>query len=333
MPANVGAMFYTGEMPWHGGGNALERPATMDEALGAGGLDWEVHQVEMTTDEDPPSPIRRRVAWVRSDRPAGHEGRVLGVTHRDFRPMQNRHGAVLFDAIFGQGLPVYHTGGYLGNGEVVWLLAAIDQTVKIGSVDYLRPYALFANSHDGSMAFNISLTMVRVVCQNTLRLAVNKGRLGEAFRRRHSGSYREHAQAAQEFFAVTRKEIDNIAAQFSKLSTRTCSSSEFERIVGLILPDPPKPTRAGRGGAVLKAWETRVEKLRMARAKILDLRESGKGADLESAKGTLWGALNAVLEYVDHHQQVKGSRLAHSLFSDGADIKSRAFQVIRDAAA
>lgn len=160
MPADIGEMFYTGETPWHGLGMHLAKPATVEEALRAGGLDWQVDEVDLMTADDPPSPVPKRKAIVRLDRPAGHEGRVLGVAHRGFKPLQNRDGAVLFDAIFGHGEAVYHTGGYLGNGEVVWLLAKIDKKLEIGSGDFVEPYALFANSHDGSMAFNIRLNAV-----------------------------------------------------------------------------------------------------------------------------------------------------------------------------
>jgi phage/plasmid-like protein (TIGR03299 family) len=164
MPANVGEMFYTGETPWHGQGLALARPATLEEAITAGRLDWKVGEVDLLTADLPPSPVPMRKAIVRLDRPPGHEERVLGVAHRGFAPLQNRDGAMLFDAIFGRGAPVYHTGGYLGRGQVVWLLAKIDRPREIGQGDVVQPYALFANSHDGSMAFHIKLTTVRVVC-------------------------------------------------------------------------------------------------------------------------------------------------------------------------
>jgi len=131
MTANVGEMFYTGEMPWHGLGVALAQPANIDEALKVGGLNWHVDAVDLMTTDDPPSPVDRRKALVRSDRPPGHAHRVLGVAHRGFAPVQNRDAGLLFDAIFGRGKRVYHTGGYLGSGEVVWLLAQIDRTENL----------------------------------------------------------------------------------------------------------------------------------------------------------------------------------------------------------
>jgi hypothetical protein len=85
MPANIGEMFYYGEVPWHGEGLALARPTTLEEALRAGALHWEVGEVDLQTCDDPPSPVPKRKAIVRLDRPAGHLGRVLGVAHRGFK--------------------------------------------------------------------------------------------------------------------------------------------------------------------------------------------------------------------------------------------------------
>ncbi len=333
MPADIGEMFYTGETPWHGLGIALAKPATLDEAIKVGGLDWQVGQVDLMTADDPPSPVGKRRAIVRLDRPPGHEGRVLGVAHLGFQPVQNRDGALLFDAIFGHGKAVYHTGGYLGDGEVVWLLAKIDRPLEIAPGDIVQPYALFANSHDGSMAFNIRLTTVRVVCRNTLALSMREKRFGQQFRRAHQGTLREHAEAAQAFFAATLKELDFVAGGFTDLTKRACTDAKFGQIVEALLPEPTKPRNAERSPGLRKAWENRVAEVRTARKKIGELRTSGKGMDLAGSRGTFWGVLNAVLEFIDHHREVKGSRLSYALMGDGMELKVRAFNMIRDEAA
>ena len=69
-----------------------------------------------------------------------------------------------------------------------------------------------------------------------------------------------------------------------------------------------------------------------ARKKIEELRVTGKGQQLEGAQGTFWGMLNAVLEYVDHHQKIEQSRLAYTLLGDGMDLKIRAFQKVQESA-
>ena len=332
MPANVGEMFYTGEIPWHGLGVSLASPATLDEALKVGGLNWEVGDVDLMTADDPPSPVSKRKALVRSDRPRGDPKRVLGVVHRGFAPIQNRDAGMLFDAIFGRGERVYHTGGYLGEGQVIWLLAKIDKTLKIGAEDIVQPYALMANSHDGSMAFNIRLTTVRVVCQNTLAMAMHE-RLGQNFRRSHQGSFAQHAEAAQDFFAATLRELDFVAESFTRLSERRCSNEQIQRVLDALLPEPKKPRNSAQNLGLLRAWEQRADAVKAARRAISDLRESGKGMHLEGSRGTFWGLLNAVLEYVDHHREVKGSRLSYAFLGDGMDLKVRAFSLIQKEAA
>jgi phage/plasmid-like protein (TIGR03299 family) len=327
MPDNIGEMFYTGEIPWHRKGLALAKPATMEEALRAGGLDWCVGETDLLTADDPPSPVPMRKAIVRLDRPAGHESRVLGVAHRGFQPLQNRDGAMLFDAIFGHGRPVYHTGGYLGRGHIVWLLAKLDKPRKITPGDVVEPYALFANSHDGSMAINIRLTMVRVVCQNTLALALKEQR-GQAFRRGHQGKLVDHAEAARTFFAATMKELDYVADKFVYLSSKTCNEDQFEEIINALLPEPKKPRNADANLGLRKAWQSNIERVRKAREKISDLRQSGLGMNLEGSSGTFWGVLNAILEFVDHHQEGDKSGLSYALLGEGMDLKARAFSLV-----
>ena len=325
MSANVGEMFYTGEMPWHGLGIGLAQPATLDDALKVGGLNWRVDEIDLMTADDPPSPVERRKALVRSDRLAGDNRRVIGVAHRGFKPIQNHDAGMLFDAIFGHGKPIYHTGGYLGGGEVVWLLGKIDRTLRIAGDDVVQPYALMANSHDGSMAFHICITTVRVVCQNTLRLAM-KERLSDGFRRSHQGSFVKHAEAANDFFSATLRELDFVAEKFVLLSQHKCDDKKMKEILVTLLPDPKKPRHFEKNPGLLRAWEKRVTEVRIARTTIAELRETGRGMDLPGSRGTFWGALNAVLEYVDHHRQVDGPRIGDNLLGDGMDLKVKAFR-------
>jgi phage/plasmid-like protein (TIGR03299 family) len=334
MPANVGEMFYSGDTPWHGLGISLTSPASLEEALKVGGLNWEVGEVDMMTADDPPTPVSKRKALVRSDRSPGDATRVLGVVHRGFSPIQNRDAGLIFDAIFGRGNRVYHTGGYLGDGEIIWLLAKIDKTMTIGSEDIVQPYALMANSHDGSMAFNIRLTTIRVVCQNTLAMAMRE-RLGQQFRRAHQGSFAQHAQAAQEFFAATLRELDFVAQSFTHLSQRSCSSDQVRRLLHALLPDPKRPRNSDHNPGLLKAWERKAAEVKAARDAIFELRETGKGMQMNGSRGTFWGLLNAVLEYVDHHHKVQnaGSRVPYALLGEGMDLKTRAFTLIQKEAA
>jgi len=108
MAHNIGRMFYYGERPWHNLGTKLNAPADVETALAAGELDWEVEMVPIVPMAEPSSSISHRVAVVRQDKRAGEIGRVVGVVHPGFRPLQNRQSAMMFDALLGQGNAAYH---------------------------------------------------------------------------------------------------------------------------------------------------------------------------------------------------------------------------------
>ena len=182
------------------------------------------------------------------------------------------------------------------------------------------------------MAFNIRLTTVRVVCQNTLAMAMHE-RLGQNFRRHHQGSFARHAEAAQEFFAATLRELDFVTQSFTRLSERRCSNEQVQRVLDALLPEPKKPRNSAQNPGLLRAWEQRVDAVKAVRDAISNLRNNGKGMQMNGSRGTFWGLLNAVLEYVDRHGKVQGSRLAYALIGDGMDLKVRAFSLIQKEAA
>jgi phage/plasmid-like protein (TIGR03299 family) len=323
-------MFYYGERPWHGLGAVLDRPANLEEALYAGGLDWEVERVPITPAGEPYSTIEHRLAVVRKDRASGEKGRVIGVVHPGFKPLQNRDGAQLFDSLFGQGGRVYHTGGYLKEGEVVWLLARLPSDIQVNGQDIVEPYLLYSNSHDGSQAIDIRLTTVRVVCNNTLSVALDKNAAGKAFHRAHNGSYELVEEEAKAFFDIALKQTEETQALFRKLAQIPCEQAEFERFLKRLMPNPAKPATAKPGSSVLKAWESRCKSLKKDRAQIEEVRLNGiPSKHIPADEETWWGALNAVTGWADHLQKIEGERYAHSLMGQGERLKSAALKRIR----
>ncbi|MBT7715390.1 MAG: DUF932 domain-containing protein [Deltaproteobacteria bacterium] len=325
MPANVGEMFYYGNVPWHGEGHELSNPANIQEAIKAGGLDWEVGMVPLKTAEDPPSMVDSRVAIVRKDRPKGEQGRVIGVTHKGFKPLQNREGLRIFDSIFGKGKKAYHTGGYLGRGEVIWLLAGLPGNIVVGKKDTVKPYALFTNSHNGSIAIDVRLTTVRVVCQNTLSLALMDKDKKTFFKHAHQGDYQHLQSELETFFCDTLKAVDNVQAQFKEMMERKFDDDVTKEYIEKLFPVPIEPASSGTNKRVRNQYLTRVKKVRTAREKIAQLRLYGKGTDLPGVKESLWGTFNAVLEYVDHYERDKGTGISWSLFGSGAVLKRKAY--------
>lgn len=258
MAHNIGQMFYYGEMPWHKLGTKLDNPATLTESLKAGGLDWTVSMMPLVLASEHESDAPQRQAIVRDDALPGHPGRVLGVVHPNFKVLQNRDGALLFDSLFGKGEAVYHTGGYLKKGEVIWLMAKLPEGFVLPGEDKLDTYLLFSNSHDGTLPIDIRLTTVRVVCNNTLTLALRKKDQAHVFRRGHSGSYEVIKAEAEAFFkSVLAQQVETQAAM-EKLVSAKCSDDAFAAFLKQLLPDPTRPAIAIANRAVERGFDNRM---------------------------------------------------------------------------
>lgn len=326
MPANVGEMFYYGEVPWHRRGNRLNEPADMKTAIQAGGLDWEVETVPIMTDENPPSLAPMRLAVVRSDRKPGTHGRVLGIAHREFRPLQNRQGLAAFDAVFGRGKKVYHTGGYLGNGEVVWVLARLPGDMEVVRGDRVNTYVLYSNSHNGSLAIDFRLTTVRVVCRNTLSLALKRD-TRTVFKHAHQGDYSGLKDQVEDFFNDTLQAADALKAIFQGMIGRRFDDEEIKTYVEGLFPIPVERPADRKDSRTLHLYRQRVQKMESIRETVYRLGANGLGADIKGVRGSLWGALNAVLEYADHHAKVRTDPFVYSLFGAGAALKRKAYDM------
>lgn len=334
MAHNIGQMFYYGETPWHRLGKRLAQPANMEEALAEGGLDWSVSMAPLTLEHEHESAVPQRMAVLRSDVRPGGDGRVLGVVHPEFKLLQNRDGAQLFDSLFGKGGRVYHTGGYLKRGEVVWLMAKLPESIRLPGDDELETYLLFSNSHDGSLPIDIRLTTVRVVCNNTLSLALSRNTPGQVFRRGHSGSYELVKAQADKFFDSVLVQQKETAEVMGRLVRVRCSDKAFEEFLARLLPVPVRPATAALNTSVARAHDTRSETIVAKRDEIMTVhlkghRVTGKPeVTVAPAEKTWWGGLNSITAWVDHVNEIQGDRYANAMFGLGDRLKTQAYQRI-----
>ena len=179
MPANLETMFYVREVPWHGLGVRVEEALDSKEALIAAGLDWGVIQKPIyTADVICPSGqvytsdsmlIPNYKANVRDI-----DSQVLGVVSDRYKIVQNEEAFAFTDALIGEGVK-YETAGSLQGGRKVWMLAKLPEKYIIAG-ERIEPFIVFSNSHDGTAAIKVCMTPIRVVCQNTLNLALNNAR-------------------------------------------------------------------------------------------------------------------------------------------------------------
>lgn len=164
MSANVETMFYVREAPWHGLGVRVESALNSEDALEMSGLNWNVIQRPIMTSTYDPIPGYK--ANIRDT-----DDRVLGVVTDRYRVVQNAEAFAFTDALLGEGVK-YETAGSLQNGRKIWLLAKLPNKYIIES-DQIEPYLVFSSSHDGSGSIKVAMTPIRVVCQNTLNIALS----------------------------------------------------------------------------------------------------------------------------------------------------------------
>ena len=167
MSANVETMFYTRVAPWHGLGVCVESALNSNEAIEQSGLNWNVMQRPIMTSNYTSIPGYK--ANVRDI-----DEKVLGVVTDRYKVVQNAEAFAFTDSLLGEGVH-YETAGALQGGRKIWLLAKLPDKYIIEG-EQIEPYLVFSSSHDGNGAIKVAMTPVRVVCQNTLNIALATAR-------------------------------------------------------------------------------------------------------------------------------------------------------------
>lgn len=305
------AMMYAGEVPWHGLGTRLVEPATAREAIEAAGLNYLAELKDIQTDDGTPVPQRKAV--VRSD-----TGDVLGVVGKSYIPVQNHQAFGFLDAIVAEGGLRYHTAGALRKGERVWLLAKLPDHIRVkNSDDLVEKYLLLSNSHDGSTALRTLFSPIRVVCQNTMNLALREGR-NQGISILHKGDLASKIREAQRVLGLAERFYDDAAAKIDILASHYPTVDQVQRYFESLYPDPSD------------ADNSRAKRVRETLTGIFD---TGVGLDMPEIKGTTWAAFNAVTEWVDHHRPTRAAnptdrasrRLESAWFGSGARLKAKAW--------
>lgn len=225
MAANVETMFYTREKPWHGLGTRVEVAPTSADALKMAGLDWEVLQESIYTDAG--DKIAGYKANVRST-----DKRVLGVVTDRYKVIQNAEAFEFTDTLLGNGVR-YETAGSLAEGKKVWLLARLPREYIIGG-ERISPYLVFSNTHDGSGAVRVAVTPIRVVCNNTLNLALDTAK--RSWSMVHTGDIKGKIQEAKDTLFMAEEYMDNLGREFERLRKVQMTDEQVKEYIELLLP-------------------------------------------------------------------------------------------------
>ncbi len=226
MSAEVETMMFVGrERPWHGLGTMVEEAPDSREALIAAGLDWDVVQRPVFTQDGVKVP--GYFANVRQQ-----DGSILGVVTSRYKVVQNRDAFGFTDALLGDGVR-YETAGSLMGGRKTWILAKLP-TRYIIQGEQILPYLVFSNTHDGSGAIKIAMTPIRVVCNNTLNLALDTA--DRSWSIHHTGDIAAKLEDARETLFMAEDYMNELGKGFEDLSRKRLTDAAVDEFIKELLP-------------------------------------------------------------------------------------------------
>ncbi|MCK4820476.1 DUF945 domain-containing protein, partial [bacterium] len=243
---------------------------------------------------------------------------VFGIVSKSYTPLQNKEAFSFFDSIVGQGAAIYHTAGALGEGERIWILAKMPDHIRVIGDDITDKYLLLSNSHDGQSAVQIKFTPIRVVCQNTLNMALSYGGITWVA---HYPSLPRRLEQAQELLGIIETNYASIEESFKAMSKVSLSQKTLHQYYNNVIQLPT----AIKGPVT----ERKYEYVRKQHDAFEIVFKNGRGSNLKGVSGTLWAAYNSIVEFTDY-KRTKSSqekRLKNIWFGRGASLKVRAFQV------
>ena len=322
MAHQIEQMAYVGATPWHGLGSQLTQKQPIEIWQREAGMDWQIQE----------SPVHFKADAI------GHMGTIhsfpeqkvlyrsdtkapLSVVSNRYQIVQPREVMEFYRDLTEVSGYELETAGVLKGGRKFWALARTGQSTALKGNDQVNGYLLLATSCDGTLATTATPTTVRVVCNNTLTIALDD--TTRAIKVPHSTRF--DARAVKKQLGVAVSQWDEFMYRMRVLAERKVQWPEAMSFFLSVLCDTPANSPIPK-----------VLPNERALRKVQSLYEGrGRGATLESSQGTAWGLLNAVTEYVDHERRARSNeyRMDSAWFGQGAQIKQRALEAALQLAA
>lgn len=310
MAANVETMFYTREKPWHGLGTMVAEAPNSKDALRLAGLNWKVLQEPVYTENE--ELIQGYKANVRDT-----DRKVLGVVTDRYKVIQNEEAFAFTDTLLGEGVR-YETAGSLQEGRRVWMLARMPREFIIGG-ERISPYMVFSNTHDGSGAVKTALTPIRVVCNNTLNLALRTAK--RSWSMIHTGDISGKIEKAKNTLLLADEYMTALGQEFENLRKIKLSEKQVLDYIKILLPMEENYSLLQKRG---------VEKLRAdMKMRYFD------APDLKDVGNNGYRFVNAVSDFATHSTpRRKTANYKENIFArtaDGNPMIDRAYQLVKAA--
>ena len=310
MAHEIQTMAYVDAVPWHGLGNQLTPKQPIEIWQQEAGMDWRINETEVMYSvsggdglhlkSNPDSKV-----LFRSDSFA-----PLSVVSKRYKVVQPAEVLEFYRDLVSAGGFELETAGVLKGGKKLWALAKTGQETMLRGNDKVKAYLLLATSCDGTLCTTAQFTSIRVVCNNTLQMAV--GDSSGSVKVPHSTQF--DPQQVKQALGLGLSSWETFVDDMRQLADRKINKFEAMNYLINVLGDSAVPLNEQPNTKAIQNVYTLFS-------------GEGKGSDMASASGTAWGLLNGVTEYVDQHRRARSTdhRLDSAWFGPGAAIKEKAF--------
>ncbi len=296
------SFFSVKEKAWHGLGQLVDQYPTSAEALRFAGLDYEVVKEDLYTTSfndagqamDFSKRVKTHYATIRKD-----TGDILGVVGKDYQIVQNLEAFSFFDAIVGGKGIQYETAGALGKGERIFITAKLPEYIKVGREDLIEQYLFLTTSHDGFGSITAAFTPVRVVCRNTLNAALKNQ--SNCIKIRHTVNAKERLEQAHKLMGITNTLSAELESIFNRWSKVRITDPEVKKLIQQAMC-PNKEVynnlQAGKDDELSTAFKNICDTA-------FSYAMSNETQQMDTTRGTLYGAYNSVTGYFQNVRQYK----------------------------
>ncbi|MDR3502997.1 MAG: DUF932 domain-containing protein [Legionella sp.] len=301
MSHEVETMAYNSvEVPWHGLGKAVPGDLTPEQMLEAAQLDWLVHKIPAFV-----SIGGKQVALGKSALVRDSDNSILDVVSEDWNPTQNYEAFEFFNDFVVSGDMNMETAGSLHGGKIVWALARVEDSFELFGGDRVEAYLLFTNPHKFGQSIDIRFTPTRVVCNNTLTLALNS-KAANQVRVTHRSKF--DSEKVKEVLGVSHKKLEAYKETAAFLGRKRYNGQSIIDYFNQMFP---------------VAGEAKNKDISKNAARALELVDTQPGA--EYARGSWWQALNAVT-YITNHElgRTADTRVASLWYGSSKELNAKA---------
>lgn len=317
---NRHSFFSVKEKAWHELGIVVDKCPNSAEAIKLAGLDFDVDKSPITaTIHSDGREIKDKYATYRTD-----TKEVFGIVGSKYTPIQNRDAFSFFDSIVGEGAAIYETAGCLNKGETIFITAKLPEYIKVGKNDLIEQYLFLTNTHDGSGAVQAMFTPVRVVCNNTLNIALRSNTNKVMIR--HTANAKDRLEAAHKIMGISHKLVLELGDIFNAMARIKITDANLKGLIQYAMV--PNKEVFGK----LQAKEEVSARFEAMCEEVLVYAHTSPTQQMPTTKGTLFGAYNAITGYYQNVKEYKAPEKKLASIMDGgvAYHSQKAFELCFD---